>query len=88
MALLKLSFIITILIMTTIVNVPWFLTKQQVIATPDVDHVLSGLKRRVLPQLNTCLRPCTSDSDCSDCWTCCTCSHSIFDWERLYYFCA
>lgn len=60
------------------VNVSW-LSKTQVLSARDVDYDLSGLKKRLLPQLDlewTCGRQCTSDSECKDCWICCWC---VFD---------
>ncbi|OIT35262.1 hypothetical protein A4A49_24478 [Nicotiana attenuata] len=76
MAIFKLSFVITILIIAVTINVSGF-SNNQVEATPDVDHVLSEFTKRLLPQLNTCFRSCTSNSDCSDCWVCCACKYAV-----------
>ncbi|OIT02643.1 hypothetical protein A4A49_07936, partial [Nicotiana attenuata] len=72
MSIFKFSFV-TILLMGATFNVLWFSNKQ-VMAANGVDYDNSELKRRLLPQLSTCWRYCTSDDDCSDCWTCCKCS--------------
>lgn len=50
----------------------WF-SKTQLVAARNADLIHPGIKGRLLPQLNTCTRSCTSDSDCNDCWTCCHC---------------
>nr|XP_009776611.1 PREDICTED: fruit-specific protein-like [Nicotiana sylvestris]XP_016442748.1 PREDICTED: fruit-specific protein-like [Nicotiana tabacum] len=79
MALLKLGQFFTILLIAATVNSSW-LSKKQVLAGQVVDYNLSGLKRRLLPQLNdlwTCQRPCTTKDDCNDCWVCCYCSAII-----------
>ncbi|OIT01016.1 hypothetical protein A4A49_07153 [Nicotiana attenuata] len=76
MMLLKHSFVLAILIMVATANVP-LLTNTKVEAVLDVDHNLSGMRKRLLPQLNTCFRSCTSSLDCNDCWVCCACGFSI-----------
>ncbi|KAK4726224.1 hypothetical protein R3W88_031141 [Solanum pinnatisectum] len=67
MALLKHGSIFTILFAATIL-----------VAVREVNNDLSGLERRLLPQLQinnwvTCNRVCHSQSDCSDGWFCKTC---------------
>ncbi|OIT21537.1 hypothetical protein A4A49_34020 [Nicotiana attenuata] len=59
-------------------NLLWF-SKMQVMAARDIDYDVSPMERRLLPQLNTCLRSCTSDSDCSDCILCCHCNYMTFN---------
>ncbi|OIT20255.1 hypothetical protein A4A49_64931 [Nicotiana attenuata] len=76
MTMFKLGFVIIILIVAVTINVPEF-SNNQVVAASDIDHVLSEFTKRLLPQLNTCFRSCTSDSDCSDCWICCTCRNTM-----------
>ncbi|OIT19830.1 hypothetical protein A4A49_53467 [Nicotiana attenuata] len=78
MALFKFDVVFTIIVMVAIVNASWF-AKIHVIAARDmVGQELSGLKRRLLPQLNTCFRSCTSHKNCSsDCWICCYCEPSV-----------
>ncbi|OIT19779.1 hypothetical protein A4A49_41970 [Nicotiana attenuata] len=63
MTLLKLGFFLAILLMAA----------ATIKAAPNVDLDVSKMARRLLPQLNTCLRSCENDSGCSDCWLCCTC---------------
>ncbi|OIT19701.1 hypothetical protein A4A49_42698 [Nicotiana attenuata] len=75
MASLKIGYFFTILLVAATINSTW-LSKKQVFAGPVVDHDFSGLKRRLLPQLNdllTCKRSCTTSEDCNDCWVCCYC---------------
>ncbi|OIS95623.1 hypothetical protein A4A49_02377 [Nicotiana attenuata] len=79
MASLKLCFILSILLMVITVNVPWISITQVIATSLDVDHDLSIIEKRLLPQLNWCFSPCTSDSDCSNCWICCTCSYNSVD---------
>ncbi|OIT22033.1 hypothetical protein A4A49_32188 [Nicotiana attenuata] len=74
----KLGFILTILLISAAVNVSW-LERKCVIATPNVDHDLAAVKRRLLPQVNslkTCTRACKTSADCSDCWFCCVCAQN------------
>ncbi|OIT34352.1 hypothetical protein A4A49_05975 [Nicotiana attenuata] len=74
MARFKLSFVISILLMTITINMSQFFMRQ--VLAIEVDLELSGLKRRLLPQLNewlTCDRNCGSHSDCSDGWFCRRC---------------
>nr|XP_009630655.1 uncharacterized protein LOC104120564 [Nicotiana tomentosiformis] len=62
MAVFKLGFILTVLLMTTTMNVQWF-SKTNVLAW-NVDHDLSRVERSLLPQLNdfvTCLKPCQTN---------------------------
>lgn len=68
------------------VNMSWFL-KTEVLAAPDVNYDVSGLKRRLLPQIIDFTliyyRVCNFDSDCNDCWSfsCCRClTGSCFIW--------
>ncbi|KAK4722246.1 hypothetical protein R3W88_012479 [Solanum pinnatisectum] len=76
----------TLLLMATTIDVMWF-SKTKVMAARNVDsYVLSGLKRRLLPQLNdviTCGTLCgphsPTDYDCSDCWYCCDCRQESWD---------
>ncbi|OIT19177.1 hypothetical protein A4A49_44117 [Nicotiana attenuata] len=76
MVLSKIGFLFTILFMASIINVSW-LPKTLIMATRDIERDLSGFGRRLLPELNTCLRSCTPhSSDCSDCWVCCACMHN------------
>ncbi|KAJ8573011.1 hypothetical protein K7X08_009522 [Anisodus acutangulus] len=62
--------------MAATINMAW----SQVMAARDVDYNISGMKERLLPQLNTCGRLCNSNDHCSDCIICCTCRQSpLFD---------
>lgn len=59
-------------------NISW-LERTSVMATPNVDHDLATVERRLLPQTNslkTCTRACTTSADCSDCWICCVCAQN------------
>ncbi|OIT04682.1 hypothetical protein A4A49_38212 [Nicotiana attenuata] len=96
MALLKFGLVITILLTAFTTDVMWF-SKTQVMAARNVDpNNVSGLRRKLLPQLNNILLTCgnacgiTNGEDCSDCWFCCDCKRSIFPWESenpLFYRC-
>nr|XP_009764482.1 PREDICTED: fruit-specific protein-like [Nicotiana sylvestris] len=76
MALLKINYFFVFLLMAAIINLSWF-SEIQGVAARDIDHGLSGLKKRLLPQVDdyifTCYRPCTEDKECSDCALCCSC---------------
>ncbi|OIT01017.1 hypothetical protein A4A49_07155 [Nicotiana attenuata] len=76
MMLPKHSFVLAILIMVATTHLT-ILTNTTVGATQDVDLNLLGMRKRLLPQLNTCLRSCKSSLDCNDCWVCCACGFSI-----------
>ncbi|KAK6773149.1 hypothetical protein RDI58_028387 [Solanum bulbocastanum] len=76
MALLKHGSIFTILFVATILTICWSL--RQVVAVREVNNDLSGIERRLLPQVQindwvTCNRVCHSQSDCSDGWICKRC---------------
>ncbi|OIS95985.1 hypothetical protein A4A49_58709 [Nicotiana attenuata] len=74
MAVFKLGFILTVLLMTTTMDVLWY-SKTNVLAW-NVEHDFSRVERCLLPQLNdalTCGKDCQTNDDCSDCWVCCKC---------------
>ncbi|OIT08805.1 hypothetical protein A4A49_45247 [Nicotiana attenuata] len=72
MALLKMGFVFTVLLIAAM-NMAWFSETHLVVAR-NVARDLSGVERRLLSQLNTCFRSCEINYDCNDCWTCCTCA--------------
>ncbi|OIT07497.1 hypothetical protein A4A49_44136 [Nicotiana attenuata] len=79
MAFLKLSLILATLIIAATMNAPWS-SNTNVVSARDVDYDISGIERRILPQLNTCGRLCISTVDCGDCIICCTCRASpVYD---------
>ncbi|KAK4377856.1 hypothetical protein RND71_004152 [Anisodus tanguticus] len=81
MALLKLGFVFSILLMAATINMSSF-SKRQLVAARDVDFELSGLEKRLLPQVEnlfTCNSRCTTDSDCSDGWICWKCKFYTAD---------
>ncbi|OIT30900.1 hypothetical protein A4A49_27480 [Nicotiana attenuata] len=87
MGLLKFGLVITILLTAFTTDVMWF-SKRQVMAARNVDpNNVSGLTRKLLPQLNdilpTCGKACgiSNGEDCSGCWFCCDCEKSIFPIE-------
>ncbi|OIS98221.1 hypothetical protein A4A49_26805 [Nicotiana attenuata] len=76
MAMLKLGLVLTILLVATTFNMVWF-SNTHVDAARNADMDISGLERRLLPQLNswvTCNNKCIVNSDCHGCWFCCTCT--------------
>lgn len=44
----------------------------------DINSIFSQLERRLLPQLNTCERPCDTNNDCSVCSICCSCPPMVY----------
>ncbi|OIT32380.1 hypothetical protein A4A49_27980 [Nicotiana attenuata] len=77
MALLRFAFVLTVLLMTTTINVSWF-SETHVLASRDIDRDLLGLEKRLLSpfKLMTCGRDCVYNDCKDDCWVCCRCVRS------------
>ncbi|OIT27126.1 hypothetical protein A4A49_53732 [Nicotiana attenuata] len=81
MILLKFGFVLTVLLMTITISLPWF-SNSKVEAIQNVEHDLSRLERSLVPRLNgffTCGRTCVTSKECEDCWICCTCRFGYCD---------